>query len=107
MPTQEHLTPQQKQLREVNQRIRDVADLDISVFICECSDVDCSGTLEVTLEEYDRIRSVPTWFILTPGHADTVGRVVNENAAFVVVDCSTDAVALRAQVGGGTASARR
>lgn len=85
-PTQKHLTPQQKQLREVNQRIRDVAELDISVFICECSDVDCSGTLEVTLEEYDRIRSVPTWFILTPGHADpTVDRVVNENAAFAVV----------------------
>jgi hypothetical protein len=94
MPTHEHLTHQQKQLREVNERIRDVAELDVSLFICECSDVDCSGTLEVTLEEYDRIRSARTWFILTPGHADpTVGRVVNENAAFVVVDCSTDAKA--------------
>jgi hypothetical protein len=94
MLTQEHLTHQQRQLREVNERIRDVAELDASVFICECSDVDCFGTLELTLEEYDRIRSVPTWFILTPGHADpTVGRVVNENAAFVVVDCSTDAKA--------------
>ena len=90
----EHLTREQQQLREVNERIRDVAALDVSVFICECSDVDCSGTLEVTLEEYDSIRSVPTWFILRPGHADpTFDRVVNENAAFVVVDCATDAAA--------------
>jgi hypothetical protein len=92
MPTHVDLTLKQRQLREVNERIRDVAELDSSVFICECSDVDCSGTLEVTLEEYDRIRSVPTWFVLTPGHADpTIDRVVNENAAFVVVDGSTDA----------------
>jgi hypothetical protein len=94
MPTHEHLTREQKLLREVNERIRDVAELDVSVFICECSDVDCSSTLDVTLEEYDRIRSVPTWFILRPGHADpTEDRVVTENAAFVVVDCSTDGTA--------------
>ena len=73
-------TPNEQLSREVNERIRDVAELDISVFICECSDVDCSDTLELSLEEYDRIRSVPAWFVLTPGHGDpALDRVVDEN----------------------------
>jgi hypothetical protein len=95
LPTpSEHVMRNEEQLRDVNMRIRDVAELDISVFICECSDADCVDTLELSLEEYDRIRSVPTWFILKSGHADpTVDQVIEENGKVVVVERSTDETA--------------
>ena len=90
MPAPEHLMRKQE-LRGINKRLRDVAELDNSVFICECSDGDCVDTLELSLEEYDRIRSVQAWFVLTPGHADpALDRVVDENDQFVVVEHSTE-----------------
>jgi hypothetical protein len=87
MPTHQHA--KQKQMREVNDRLRDVAELDVSVFICERIDPHCNSTLELSLADYDRIRSVPAWFILTADHADpTVDRVVKENGKFVVAERS-------------------
>jgi hypothetical protein len=89
MPTHQHAKQKQRLMREVNDRLRDVAELDVSVFICECTDPHCNSTLELSLEKYDRIRSVPAWFVLTSDHADpTVDRVVEENGKFVVAERS-------------------
>ena len=83
----ERLAHQQMLLREVNQRIRDVADLDVGIFICECGTRDCSGTITMSLEQYGRIRSNPTWFILKHGHAASeIARVVSEDDGFMVVE---------------------
>jgi hypothetical protein len=90
----ENPTVVQGVLREVNEHIREAAQLDTSVFICECSDVDCFGTLELSLAQYDCIRSVPTWFILKSGHADpALDQLVNENDRFIVVERSVEKAA--------------
>jgi hypothetical protein len=88
MPTpNQHVRLHQALLREVNERIRASAALDTSLFVCECSDQDCFGTLQMSLEEYGRIRSNPTWFILTPDHANGAAKqVVKQDADFIVVE---------------------
>jgi hypothetical protein len=83
----ERLAHHQALLREVNERIRDVADLDVSIFICECGSKDCLGTIALSLEQYERIRSNPAWFFLKPGHAVLeIARVVSQDDGFMVVE---------------------
>jgi len=50
----------------VNERIADLTGLlnetGVNLFICECSDPACAVALEVTLEEYEAVRSDPARF---------------------------------------------
>jgi hypothetical protein len=39
-------------------------------FICECVRVDCGGVLDLSIEEYARVRSHPRRFIVIPGHEE-------------------------------------
>ena len=93
----EHLAHYQALFREVNNCIRDVADLDVGIFMCECGHPDCLSTVDLSPPQYDRIRSNPNWFLLTPGHMiPEIARVVSEDDGFVVVETLTvfdDAVA--------------
>jgi hypothetical protein len=54
--------------REVNERIR---NMDYSVsraeFVCECAHPECSETIEMSLEEYEEIRRVPSHFLVAAG----------------------------------------
>jgi len=60
-------------VREVNERVGDVAaswyDEDEKVaFVCECSLEDCSERIQLTMREYERVRSAPAWFAILPEH---------------------------------------
>jgi hypothetical protein len=56
-------------LREVNKRIRVVADTSATTeFRCECAISGCTDTIHLTLAEYERIRSSPTSFAVAVGH---------------------------------------
>ena len=73
--------------RYVNDCIRDGADLDVAIFMCECGHVDCLATVALSLEEYKRIRSNPNWFVVKPGHViPELARVISEDNGFVVVE---------------------
>jgi hypothetical protein len=37
-------------------------------FLCECSERRCFGRLELTLEEYEQVRSHPQRYLTLPGH---------------------------------------
>jgi hypothetical protein len=37
-------------------------------FLCECSERRCFGRVELTLEEYERVRSHPQRYLTLPGH---------------------------------------
>jgi hypothetical protein len=39
-------------------------------FTCECVDPDCREVVMLRLNEYERIRAQPTWFLLAAGHED-------------------------------------
>jgi hypothetical protein len=76
----EQLVRNQVLLREVNERIAEVASSwagDPPAFLCECSHDDCTGSLALSLPEYERIRSSPNLFMIAPGHeSPEVDRVV-------------------------------
>ena len=57
------------------------------VFVCECSDPNCTTALEMTLEEYKDVRRNGNRFLVAPGHEDPeVERVVDENPRFAIVE---------------------
>lgn len=39
-------------------------------FSCECGDENCYEIVMLSLEEYEHVRSHPTWFLLVAGHED-------------------------------------
>jgi hypothetical protein len=58
--------------REVNERIKATADglgTDGTFeYFCECANADCTFQVTLTHEEYERIRSDPTQFVVLPLH---------------------------------------
>jgi hypothetical protein len=78
-------------LREVNEAIeRGVwpGDEDSLVaFRCECASLDCDRLLEVTPNEYERVRSEPRRFLLVRGHElPDVETVVEVHDRYAVVE---------------------
>jgi hypothetical protein len=87
----ERAAANQSVFRHVNERLQDLARTfqDVAhrtTFACECADVQCVEQLELSLDEYEAIRSDSNQFVVLPGHvyAD-VERVASENERFVVV----------------------
>jgi hypothetical protein len=80
--------------RGVNEKVREVKgqlgaeESDAYVeFICECGRADCVEQVPLTRAEYERVRSSPVQFVLTPGHEiDDVEGVVDRNDRYVVVE---------------------
>lgn len=57
-------------------------------FLCECPDISCTESVELTLEEYEEIREGPARFLCVPGHQ---ALAVQANVA-VVVEIRSDVV---------------
>lgn len=56
-------------------------------FLCECSDPACIEQVELSVAEYEEVRSSPLRFLIAPSHhVPQVERVVEENDHFVVVE---------------------
>jgi hypothetical protein len=73
---------------EVNERIRAVAETSAAVqFLCECVSLDCTEVLNLSLAEYECIRSSPARFPIIPGHEfPEFERIVEENEDYLVVE---------------------
>ena len=75
-----------------NAQIRDTAlSLEINrslvPFLCECSDVGCTQTIQVSLAAYDAARAQPGAFLLLAGHDDNrVERVIGRTDGYVLVE---------------------
>lgn len=59
--------------RDVNERIEEVAaaqaiDEHVFEFLCECSNIDCTLRLPLTLAAYERVRDDSAQFVVAPGH---------------------------------------
>ncbi|MGH3031231.1 MAG: hypothetical protein ACRDNE_10810 [Gaiellaceae bacterium] len=80
--------------REVNERIREASagffasEREQGVeFVCECSDAACYKPVELTLGEYETVRSDPAHFLVAPGHlwhTDAERRVAGNDRHWVV-----------------------
>jgi hypothetical protein len=54
--------------------------------MCECADVDCERTLNLSIAEYERVRASSVRFPVALGHVyPEVEHVVEENERFAVV----------------------
>ena len=89
---EERLARNEALFRGVNERVRDVkgdeADLGERIrFVCECGRESCLEEVELTLTEYETVRSVPTQFIVKPGHEfGDVERILTANDRYFVVE---------------------
>lgn len=59
--------------RQVNERLKELGEgfsvvAERADFICECADESCAEPIQLTLEEYERVRSDPRWFFVVRGH---------------------------------------
>lgn len=84
--------------REVNERVKEVNErfgvTHDSDFLCECADPSCMERVTMTLDEYERVRLVPTHFLVLPGERHFFPedeRVVEEHDGYVVVEKLGDA----------------
>jgi hypothetical protein len=95
VPTSERVGKNEALFREVNERIRDVSARLVAYdgaapieFLCECSDEECSEPIELTLAEYDAVRSEPTHFVVAIGHLwrPDLERAVRVVGAYAVIE---------------------
>lgn len=89
-------------IRVVNERIERVdkaaqeANYDrketLFEFLCECGDADagdvgCGAHVEMTIREYEAVRSQDDRFVVYPGHEqEAIESVADRNERFVIVD---------------------
>jgi hypothetical protein len=77
--------------REVNEQIEaleeqfSVTDED-PVFICECSDENCTERISLPLDAYESLRGNPRHFVILPGHETEIEEVVERHATYFVVE---------------------
>jgi hypothetical protein len=56
-------------------------------FRCECSRMECSDAIEVTLAQYEEVRRFPRRFLVAPGHeVGEIETVVGTGAGYLVVE---------------------
>ena len=82
----------QSLFREVNERIdvlsaRFAEVLATNGYVCECRDLRCTEQIQLTHEEYERLRAEGDRFFVIPGHLDAdVEEVVATNDRYLVVE---------------------
>jgi hypothetical protein len=80
--------------KEANEGIRGAAaqyshELERIPFLCECAEEGCVQVVRLTPEEYNSVRADPRHYLTAIGHEAAeapVGRVVERNDAYVVVE---------------------
>ena len=89
--TQERAARNQSIFREVNEQLEGLDDQlsaqEHHPFVCECAGEDCLRPIEVSLDEYESVRSRGSTFAVAPGHVyPEVERILESNDRFTVVE---------------------
>ena len=63
----------ESRFRDINERLeadlrRLPVDGDPVEFVCECGHSDCTASVSLTVDEYERVRQDPATFAMLPGH---------------------------------------
>src|SRR5688572_8326228 len=88
---QQRVAKNEALFRQVNERIEEVNESlgadELSDFLCECGDENCTAPVSLTLAEYEDIRGNPTHFAIAHGHeVIDVERVIEQNERFAVIE---------------------
>ena len=89
-PRLERIRRNEESFREANSRIEDKArEVGLAPplpMLCECFDPNCVGLIQVEPSAYERVRLNADRFFVIPGHQVEGEQVVEESAAYLVVD---------------------
>ncbi len=78
--------------REVNERLRELGEsfslvTEVSDFVCECADTSCTDRIQLSLNDYEEVRSDPKWFVIVPGHELLeFERVMDQHDSYLIVE---------------------
>jgi hypothetical protein len=64
-------------------------DPPVADWYCECAQIDCDVPVQLTVEEYERVRANPRWFIVAPDERHRrpdVERLVEQTDRYWVVE---------------------
>ena len=101
---EDKLALNQAVFREVNERIRELADggrwaagtLDL---VCECSDDGCTASISVTVDDYEAVRSFPARFLIYPRHeVAQIEQLVGGGRGYEIVEKLGEAASLVADL---------
>lgn len=72
--------------RRVNEAIERGGRGSSGVFVCECGHLGCNATVELSIAEYEAVRTAFDRFLVLPGHViDAVDNVVENRGGYLVV----------------------
>jgi hypothetical protein len=91
------LAANQSRFRRSNERLERAAyshrfeRTDRLPFLCECADPGCFEAVMLSIEEYERVRAHPSWFVLVAGHEDADAdaeheRIVEAERGYAIVE---------------------
>ena len=85
----ERLAKNEILFREINERLDEMSVpwSKTTDYLCECSEMSCTKILELTNDEYERVRSQPTVFVVAHGHERAeIEKVVERTDGFLLVE---------------------
>ena len=94
---EERLARNEALFRDLNEQVELVAqplsdDGHLFAFFCECSNIDCTLSMPMSLAVYEDVRSDPTTFVVAPGHdLPEIEEVVRRTPDYQVVRKQGDA----------------
>lgn len=91
MDREERVAKNEILFRQVNERIREIEGerwrVDPVDFMCECGTMKCTRVVQMSVEDYERLRSDAARFGVIPGHElPDVERVVERHEQYLVVE---------------------
>lgn len=80
--------------RRVNEEIQKLGQVErtgrFTAFVCECSDGTCTQQVQLTIPEYEEVRSESRWFAVAPGHVtEEIEHVVRTTDRYLIVEKDT------------------
>jgi hypothetical protein len=104
-PFEERAAQNEALFRSVNEEIEKLGLVEseseepLAAFVCECSDGTCAVQVQLTLAEYEEVRSQSRWFAVAPGHVTReVERVVRTTDRYLIVEKDTPGAAEIAEI---------
>jgi hypothetical protein len=88
---EKRLSDNESLFRQVNERLVDLnAALEVDPhrleFLCECGDAACAAKIELSRQEYERVRSDPATFVVLSGHElYDIETIVDRGDGYVIV----------------------
>ena len=89
---EERIARNDSTFREANEKIARAASdyerVEHVPFICECATESCTVIVNLSLAEYEEVRSSPTRFFVAPGHQPSEGLVslLEDRESYVVLE---------------------